>query len=187
MPNITEPGTYLVTIRGAYWQRMQDKPGDPDRMWAVLPGYVGPDEAIELIGRLPFTGTPIIRKSKRCCDISNETLIKLGMRPGPDGLIDPSRLAEELEGRRAKFVVEWSREREPALRVRYVNPPHPFALGLEEARGIFARLANRPIAGPEPPGRRPVPGERGSDTGLAQDKDDLHENNDGMLGDDIPF
>jgi hypothetical protein len=180
MKSINEPGEYLVQIKGAYWVKLNDKNGDTNRLQACLPGVceVGGEEA-EITGYLPFTNAYIQsgkNVGKKLVDVNNELLIQLGMKPAAGGYIDPAKLTEELEGRKARFVVDYENDQNgnPRLRVKFINSAGREALDPNEAKSIFANLigsqgstAQRPAFKPVPP---PAPPASGADD-----------------GDDIPF
>lgn len=162
-------GTHRVTIRGAHWTKLQPKDGDTHRMEAVLPGYVTIDgEEYVINAGLMFVRTIVARGANagRCtADMSMETLVSLGMKQDANGLINPAKLAEELEGKDANFVCEVEEyEGKNRLRVKFVNPPGRPDLAPEEAAGIFAELLkSRPAATPKPAGgilARTVPAAR---------------------------
>ncbi|MCB5253690.1 MAG: hypothetical protein LHW51_12030 [Candidatus Cloacimonetes bacterium] len=127
MKSINEPGDYRVRIKGAYWVKLNDKNGDTNRLQACLPGVceINGEEA-EITGYLPFTSAYIQsgkNAGKKLVDLNNELLIQLGMKPVAGGYIDPAKLTEELEGREARFVVDYENDQngKPHLRVKFIN------------------------------------------------------------------
>lgn len=144
MKQITEPGEYRVTIRGAYWTNTQDERG----LTANLPGYVTVNgEERGIIGRLYLTETYVQKgknAGKTLVEANNEMLISLGMTKTASGYIDPAKMPEELEGKEAYFVVDWENDKngKPQLRVKYVNATGLPSLDPNEAKSIFANLIN---------------------------------------------
>ena len=146
MKSINEPGDYRVRIKGAYWVKLNEKNGDSNRLQACLPGVieVGGEEA-EITGYLPFTNAYIQsgkNVGKKLVDVNNELLIQLGMKPAAGGYIDPAKLTEELEGREARFVVDYENDQNgnPHLRVKFINPVGRESLDPNEAKSIFSNL-----------------------------------------------
>jgi|GEM_PF-4732967 len=146
MKSINEPGEYRVRIKRAYWVKLDDKNGDTNRLQACLPGVceINGEEA-EITGYLPFTSAYIQsgkNAGKKLVDLNNELLIQLGMKPAAGGYIDPAKLTEELEGREARFVVDYENDQngKPHLRVKFVNPAGREALDANEAKSIFSNL-----------------------------------------------
>lgn len=173
MKSINEPGEYRVRIKGAHWVKLNDKNGDTNRMQACLPGVckIGSEEC-EIIGYLPFTSTYIQsgkNAGKKLFDLNNDLLVQLGMKPASDGYIDPSKITEELEGREARFVVDYEDDQngKPHLRVKFINPAGREALDANEAKSIFANLIGSKAAAAKPPIYTPPPVEdNGDDIGF---------------------
>lgn len=164
MKSINEPGDYRVRIKGAYWVKLNDKNGDTNRLQACLPGVcdIGGEEA-EITGYLPFTNTYIQsgkNVGKKLVDVNNELLIQLGMKPAAGGYIDPAKLTEELEGKEARFVVDYENDQNgnPRLRVRFINPVGRESLDPNEAKSIFSNLigSQKPTV-QRPPVQAPPP------------------------------
>jgi len=149
---LEKAGTYTVMIRGAHWTKLQAKGDDERRMAAVLPGFVEVDGVEQMINaELNFTRALIGKgqNAGRCmADVSMETLIELGMPEDENGLINPARLSEEMEGKHAKFVCEFEEyQGKSRLKVKFVNPPGRPDLDAAEASAIFAELLqSRPAA-----------------------------------------
>lgn len=146
MKSINEPGDYRVRIKGAYWVKLNEKNGDSNRLQACLPGVcdIGGEEH-EITGYLAFTNTYIQsgkNAGKKLVDLNNELLIQLGMKPVAGGYIDPAKLTEELEGKEARFVVDYENDQNgnPRLRVRFINPVGRESLDPNEAKSIFSNL-----------------------------------------------
>lgn len=141
MKQITEPGEYQVTIRGAYWTEIKD-----GGLCANLPGYFD-DKGDErgIIGRIYMTNTYIKsgkNAGKTNMEVNNDLLIDLGMKKTANGFIDPTKMPEELEGKQAFFVVAWEDDNSgtPRLKVKYVNAGGRPALDTRDAANIFANL-----------------------------------------------
>lgn len=149
---LEKEGTYTVTIHGAHWTKLQAKDGDERRMAAVLPGFVEVDGVEQMINaELNFTRALIGKgqnAGRSMADVNMETLIALGMAEDVNGLINPARLSEELEGKQAKFVCEFEEyQGKSRLKVKFVNPPGRPDLDVAEAAAIFAELLqSRPAA-----------------------------------------
>ena len=172
MKSINEPGDYRVRIKGAYWVKLNDKNGDTNRLQACLPGVceINGEEA-EITGYLPFTSAYIQsgkNAGKKLVDLNNELLIQLGMKPVAGGYIDPAKLTEELEGREARFVVDYENDQngKPHLRVKFINSAGREALDANEAKSIFANLIGSTTTAAKPPIYTPPPVDNGDDIGF---------------------
>lgn len=154
---LKKDGEYLVTIRGAHWTKLEPKDGDNCRMSAILPGYVTVD-GVECVvnGELYFTRTLMTSKrnsGRTVAEVSMETLAALGMPVDANGLINPARMAVELEGKQARFVCETETYNDvERLKVKFINPPGRAELAPADAAAIFAEICKnatpRPAAAP---------------------------------------
>ncbi len=163
MKQITEAGDYRVRIKGAYWTKLAEKNGDTNRLQAVLPGQVEiGGEVAEITAYMPFTNAIIQsgkNAGKKLVDLNNDLLIQLGMKPVAGGYIDPAKLTEELEGKEARFVVDYENDQngKPHLRVKFINPAGRESLDPNEAKSIFANLTGSQNLSVQRPAFNPVP------------------------------
>lgn len=145
-------GKYQVKIHGAYWAKLPSRAGDDNRIKAVLPGVVTIDGKQEVIeADLLFVDTIIgsgKNAGKKVAMVSNDKLIELGMVATSNGLIDPSKLEEQLEGKEAEYVVEINDK--GYYQVAFINPPRANAISVDKAISIYNNLLRSGTTGSAP-------------------------------------